>query len=99
MYPKTDVVLLADVFQTFRKTCMDAYKLDPLHYYTASGLPWDAFLKQTKIDLELLTDIDVHLAIQKGMRCGISLIFKRHTKANNFHTSDYNPEKENNYIM
>ena len=45
LYPKTDVVLLADVFQTFRKTCMDAYKLDPLHYYTAPGLSWDALLK------------------------------------------------------
>ena len=45
-----NVVLLADVFQTFHKTCMDAYKLDHLHYYTATGLSWAALLKQTKID-------------------------------------------------
>ena len=99
LYLKTDVVLLADVFQTFRKTCMDSYKLDPLHYYTAPGLSWDALLKHTKIDLELLTDMDLHLFIEKGMRGGISMVSKRHAKANNPHTAGYNPEKENNYIM
>ena len=93
------MVLLADVFQTFRKTCIDSYKLDPLHYYTAPGLSWDALLKHTKIDLELLTDMDMHLFIEKGMRGGISMVSKRHAKANNPHTADYNPEKENNYIM
>ena len=61
-------MLLADVFQTFRKTCMDAYKLDPLYYYTAPGLSWDALFNQTKMDLELLTDIDMNLFIEKGMR-------------------------------
>ena len=67
LYLKSDVTLLPDVFQTFRKTCMNTYKLDPLHYYTAPGLSWDALLKYTKIDLELLTDIDMHLFIEKGM--------------------------------
>ena len=61
LYLKTDVVLLADVFQTFRKTCMGAYKLDTLHYYTAPGLSWDTLIKQTKIYLKLLTDTDMHL--------------------------------------
>ena len=91
LYLKTDVVLLdvlADVFQTFRKTCMDAYKLDPLHYYTAPGLSWDALLKHTQINLELLTDIDVHLFIEKGMCVGISMVSKRLAKANNPHTAD-----------
>ena len=71
VYLKTDVSLLADVFQAFRKTCIKAYKLDPLYYYTAPGLSWDALLKCTKIDLELPTDIDMHLFIDKGMRGGI----------------------------
>ena len=99
LYLKTDVVLLADVFQTFRQICMKTYKLDPLHYYTAPGLSWDALLKYTKIDLELLTDMDMHLFIEKGMRGGISMVSKRHAKANNPHVADYNPDKESNYIM
>ena len=60
---KTDLTLLADVFLTFRRTCMNAYKLDPLHYYTAPGLSWDALLKYTGIKLELLTDYDQHIFI------------------------------------
>ena len=78
---------------------MDGYKLDPLHYYTAPGLSWDALLKHTQINLEHLTDIDMHLFIEKGMRGGISMVSKRHAKANNPHTADYNLDKENNYIM
>lgn len=62
---------------------MNVYKLDPLHSYTAPRLSCDALLKYTKIDLELLTDIDMHLFIEKGMRGGISTVSKRHAKANN----------------
>ena len=61
LYLKSDITLLADVFQTFRKTCMNTDKLDPLHYYTVPGLSWDALLKYTKIDLELLTLICISL--------------------------------------
>ena len=99
IYLKTDVVLLADVFQKFRRTCMNTYKLDPLHYYTAPSLSWDALLKYTEIDLELLTDIDMHLFIEKGMRGGISMVSKRHANANNPYVADYDKTRDSNYIM
>ena len=78
---------------------MGAYKLDPLHYYTTPGLSWDALLKYTNINMELLTDIDMHIFIEKGMRGGLSMVSNRHAKANKPHTADYDPEKDNNYIM
>ena len=93
------MTLLADVFQTFRRTCMNAYKLDPLNYYTAPGLSWDALLKYTAIELELLTDYDQHLFIEKGMRGGISMASKRHAKANNPGVPGYDPSEEHNHIM
>ena len=78
---------------------MNAYKLAPLHYYTAPGLSWDALLKYTGIELELLTDYDQHLFIEKGMRCGISMASKRHAKANNPGVPGYDPSEEHNLIM
>ena len=83
LYCRTDVLLLADVFENFRKTSQKQYGLDPAHYYTSPGLSWDALLKKTGVELELLTDYDQHLFIEKGMRGGISMVSKRHARANN----------------
>ena len=66
LYLKTDVLLLADVFENFRKKCLEYYALDPAHYYTAPGLSQDAALKMTKVNLELLVDIEVHLMVEKS---------------------------------
>ena len=63
LYLKSDVLLLADVFENFRKMCLKHYKLDPSHYYTAPGLAWDACLKETKEKLQLLTDYDMLMII------------------------------------
>ena len=71
LYVKTDVALHADVFENFRDVCMEKYNLDPAHYYTSPGLSWDALLKKTKIELELLKDRDMHLFVERGMR-GVS---------------------------
>ena len=76
-YVATDTLLLADVFENFRKVCQEKYGLDPAHYYTTPGLSWDALLKKTGAELELLTDLDMHLMIERGMRGGISMASKR----------------------
>ena len=83
LYNETDVLLLADVFENFRDICLNNYKLDPAHYFTAPSLFWDACLKMTDVKLELLTDIDMLLMVEKGIRGGISMISNRYGKSNN----------------
>lgn len=70
----TDVLLLADVIENFRKVCLDKYGLDPAHYYSSPGFSWDAPLKKTGVELELLADQDMHLFIERGIRGGISMV-------------------------
>ena len=96
---RTDVLLLTDVFENFRNTCQKQYGLDPAHYYTSPGLSWDALFKKTGVLLELITDYAQHLFIEKGMRGGISMVSKRHARANNPAVEGYNPEKSNSHIL
>ena len=98
LYVTTDVLLLADVFKSFRKVCQEKYGLAPVHYYSAPGLSWDALLKKTGVELELLTDLDMHLFIERGMRGGISMVSKRYAKANNPRVEGYEPAQPANYI-
>ena len=83
LYNQVDGLLLADVFENFRDICIKNYKLDPTYYYTAPGLAWDAALKITKVELELLSNIDILLMVEKGIRGGVSMISNRYGKANN----------------
>ena len=99
LYLKTDILLLVDVFENFRKTCLNYYRLDPLHYVSAPGLAWDAMLKMTGINLELMTDIDMQLFIEKGLRGGISYIAHRHAEANNKYMKNYDISKLISYII
>ena len=99
LYLKSDILLLADVLENFRKTCLQYYKLDPCHYFTSPGLSWDAMLKMTDIKLELMVDIDMFQFIEKGMRGGISCIANRYGKANNKYMKNYDEKAPSKYIM
>ena len=92
LYLGSDVLLLADVFESFRRTCLSYYNLDPCHYFTSPGLSWDAMLKMTKIELELMTDIDMYQFIEKGMRGGISYISHKYIKG-------YDEKTPSKYLM
>ena len=91
-------MLLPDVFQKCISTCLYHYGLDPCHYFSSPGLSWDAMLKMTGIELELISDIDMHLFIEKGTRGGISYIAKRHSKANSKYIKCYDSGEESKYI-
>ena len=83
IYVQSDTILLADIFTNFRKLCLDIYKLDPVYFLSLPGFPWEACLKYTKVKLELISDIDVILFIEKGIRGGMFHSVNRHAKANN----------------
>ena len=97
LYLLSDVLLLADVFENFRNVCLKNYRLDPAWYYTAPGLAWEAALKMTGV--ELLTDPDMLLMIEKGIKGGISMISQRQGKVNNkYMGEEYDPSQPCKYI-
>ncbi|XP_014235688.2 uncharacterized protein LOC106658308, partial [Trichogramma pretiosum] len=99
LYLKTDVLLLADVFENFRNMCIESYELDSAHYFTTPGYAWDACLKLTNVTLALITDIDVLLFIERAIRGGISQCSNRYAEANHKYMSSYDASKEEKYLM
>ena len=101
LYLKTDVLLLADVFESFRTDCIASYDLDPAHYFTLPSFTWDAMLKYTSVRLELLTDVDMLLFVERGIRGGLSQCSHRYVRANNKHlpAGMYDESKSSTYLM
>lgn len=79
--------------------CLTIYKLDPCHYYTSPGLSWDAMLKYTGVELDLLTDVDMLLFFERGIRGGLVSLVSRHATANNKYLDHYDPAKTESYLM
>ena len=99
LYVKSDTLLLADVFENFRNMCIKVYELDPAHFVSLPGLAWQACLKKTNRELELLTDYDMLLMVEKGIREGICHSIHRYAKANNKYIQNYNKDEESSYMQ
>ena len=98
LYLKSDTLILADVFKNFGKMCLKIYHLDPVNFLSAPGLAWQATLKKIEVKLELLTDIDMLLMVEKGIRRGIFHTIHRYAKANNKYMKEYDKNKESSYL-
>ena len=99
LYVQRDTLLLADVFENFRNTCLKEYELDPAHFLSLPELAWQACLKKTNVKLELLTDYDMLLMVEEGIRGGICHSIYRYVKANNKYMENYDKNKESSYIQ
>ena len=98
-YVQSDTLLLADVFENFRNMCLKVYELDRAHFLTAPGLAWQACLKKTEVKLELLTDNDMFLMVEEGIRGGMCHAIHRYAKANNKYMKNYDEKEESSYIQ
>ena len=94
LYLKSDILHLADIFQNFREMC---YELHPVKLVWAPGLVWQTALKKTEVKLKSLTDIDMLLMVEKGIRDGICHTIHRYVKANNKYMKDYDKNQESSY--
>ena len=99
LYVRSDTLLLADIFENFRQSCLKKYELDPAHFVSLPGLAWQACLKKTHVELELLTDYDMLSMVEEGIRGGICHAKQRYAKANNKYMKDYDRKKKSFYIQ
>ena len=99
LYVQSDTLLLADVFENFRDMCLKENELDPAHFLSLPGLAWQACLKKNNIELELLTDYDMLLMVEEGIRDGICHSIQQYAKTNNKYMKSYNIFKNNTTVL
>ena len=99
LYIQSDAAQLADVFEQFRTLCLKEYELDPAYFCKTLGLAMEACLKRTKVKIELLTDIDMVLMFEKGLRGGISQAIHHYAVANNKYMPNYDSQWLSSYLM
>jgi len=98
LYLESDVLILTDVFENFRKICQKIYKLDPINYVTAPSISWDAMLKYTNVNLELISDGDMYNFLKRAIRGGLTQCTQRISIANNKYITNFDSSKPNNYL-
>ena len=98
LYYQSDTLLLADIFESFRNMCLKEYELDPAHFLTAAGSAWNAYLKKTKVELELLTGNNMLLMVENGIWGGICQATHKYAKANNKYMKNYDKNIESSYL-
>ena len=99
LYVQSDTLSLADVFENFRNTCLKVYELDPAHFLSLPALAWQVCLKKTNVNLKLVTDYDMLLMMEEGIRGGKCHSIHRYAKANNKYMENYNENEESLYIQ
>ena len=99
LYLKCDALLLFDLFEKFRNNSFKNYGLCPSLYLSAPALSWDVMLNMTKVELELITDPDMYVFFERGLRGGFSYISNRYSKASNRYLIFYDPKQESKHII
>ena len=99
LYVQSDTLLLAEVFENFEKKCIEMFELNPAHFLSAPGLGWQACLKNAGVELELFTNIDMLLMVEKGIRGRMSQAIHRYAKANNKYMKNYNKNIKSSYLI
>ena len=99
LYVQSDTLLLSDIFENFRNKFIEKYELDTAYFLSAPGLTWQACFKKTEVELELLTNPNMLLMFEEGIRVGITHSSHRYAEANNKYMKNYNKNKESSYLI
>ena len=98
LFVQCDTLQLADVFEQFRNLCLKEYELDPAYFVSTPGLAMEACLKMTGVKLELLTNIDMMLMFEKGIRGALTQTVRRYAAANNKYMPNYDANVVSSYL-